>query len=101
MDHVITQGKRCRQRFLLLPVQTPQITAVCLGNSACLQDVIFKFLRSFAGIHDNECQEKHPLVLTLQRFKELLGILPEDLYIRRHDIHVISVTDRFLLVIDL
>ena len=98
LDLAVSQRQAAHQPLLLLIVQSAQVAVVFLGNGACLKDVVFQLLLRAPGVQNEECHQKHSLVLALQFFQQSLGIPAIGRQIGRNDVNIISGTDGFLLV---
>ena len=72
-----------------------------LGNTGCLEDVVFQLLLGAAGIHDQECHHEHALILALQFLQQILCIVSVGRQVTRNDIHVVTGADCLLLLFDL
>ena len=70
-----------------------------LCDGFCTEDIVFKFLLGLSGIHNDECQKEHSLILRLEFLKECLGIFSEGRKVRGDYVHVVSCSDRFLLLL--
>ncbi len=97
-DLAVSQRQAAHQPLLLLIVQSAQVAVVFLGNGACLKDVVFQLLLRAPGVQNEECHQKHSLVLALQFLQKSLGISAVGRQIRWNDVNIISGTDGFLLV---
>ena len=71
-----------------------------LGNTGCLEDVVFQLLLGAAGIHDQECHHEHALILALQFLQQILRVTAVGCQVTRNDIHVVTGADCFLLFFD-
>ena len=70
LDLVICQRQRGHQTLLLLVVQPAQVAVVLLGDAGCLKNIVFQFLLCAPGVQNEECHQKHSLVLALQLFEQ-------------------------------
>ena len=73
-DLTVCQRQRGHQPLLLLVVQSAQITVVLLCNTGCLKNIVFQLLLRAPGVQNEECHQKHSLVLALQLLQKCLGI---------------------------
>ena len=97
-DLTVCQRQAAHQPLLLLVVQSAQVAVVLLCNTGCLKNVVFQLLLCAPGVQNEECHQKHSLVLALQFLQKSLGISAVGRQIRRKDVDIISGTDGFLLV---
>ena len=97
-DLAVSQRKAAHQPLLLLVVQSAQVAVVLLCNTGCLKHIGFQLLLCAPGVQNEECHQKHSLVLALQFLQKSLGISAVGRQIRRNDVNVIPGTDGFLLV---
>lgn len=97
-DLTVCQRQAAHQPLLLLVVQSAQVAVVLLCNTGCLKNVVFQLLLCAPGVQNEECHQKHSLVLALQFLQKSLGISAVGRQIRRNDVNVIPGTDGFLLV---
>ena len=100
-DLTVCQRQAAHQPLLLLVVQSAQVAVVLLCNTGCLKNVVFQLLLCAPGVQNEECHQKHSLVLALQFLQKSLGISAVGRQIRRKDVDIISGTDGFLLLLDL
>ena len=83
LDLEVCQRQAAHQPLLLLEIQPTEITVVLLGNTGCLKDVVFQLLLCAPGVQNEECHQKHSLVLALQFLQKSLGISAVGCQIRR------------------
>ena len=72
-----------------------------LSNGGCLKHVVLKLLLGLAGIHDQESDQKHTLILGLQLLQKGLCILTVGGQVGRDNVHVITGTDCLFLLLNL
>ena len=72
-----------------------------LGNTLCLEHIVFQFLLGATGIHHKECQHEHSLVLALQFFQKCFRISAVSGKVRRDDVHIVAGTDCLFLFLNL
>ena len=65
-DLAVSQRQAAHQPLLLLVVQSAQVAVVLLCNTGCLKNVVFQLLLRAPGVQNEECHQKHSLVLALQ-----------------------------------
>ena len=95
------QRQRTHQSLLLLEIQSSQVAVVLLRNAQCLKNVVVQFLLRLPCIEDQERYHEHALVLALQLLQKTFGVLSIRCKIGRNDIHVVSCTNCFFLLLDL
>ena len=83
LDLAVSQRQAAHQPLLLLVVQSAQVAVVLLSDGACLKDVVFQLLLRAPGVQNEECHQKHSLVLALQFLQKSLGISAVGRQIRR------------------
>ena len=72
-----------------------------LGNGGRLKHVVLKLLLGLTGIHDQEGNQEHTLILRLQLLQKGLRILAVGSQIGRDNVHVITGTDCLFLLLNL
>ena len=65
-DEIICQREAAHEPLFLLEVESPKIAVMLLRNRRCLKHIVFQFLITLAGIHNQEGNQEHALVLRLQ-----------------------------------
>ena len=101
LDQVLCQRQTAHQTLFLLKIQSAQVAVMLLGNTLCLEHIVFQFLLGATGIHHKECQHEHSLVLALKLFQECLCILTISGKVRGNDVHIVAGTDSLFLFLDL
>ena len=101
LDLAVSQRQAAHQPLLLLKIKAAQFAVVLLRNADCLKHVGFQFLLSLAGVQHQKSDKEHPLVLRLQFFQQGFCIPPISCQIRRQNVHIVSSTDGFFLLLDL
>ena len=87
--------------MFLLEIQSAQIAVVLLGDTLCLEHIVFQLLFGAPGVHHKKGQHEHPLVLALQFFQKCFCIFAVGGKVRGNDVHVITGTDSLFLFLDL
>ena len=101
LDQVLCQRQTAHESLFLLEIQPAQIAVVFLRNAGCLERIGFQLLQCLAGIHHQEGNQEHPLILVLQFFQQRFGVLAVGSQVGGDDVDVIPRTDRFFLFLDL
>ena len=82
-DLAVSQRQAAHQPLLLLVVQSAQVAVVLLCNTGCLKNVVFQLLLRAPGVQNEECHQKHSLVLALQFLQQGFRIPSVGRQIRR------------------
>ena len=101
LNQVLCQRQAAHQALFLLIIQSAQVAVMLLGNTLCLEHIVFQFLLGATGIHHKECQHEHSLILALQLFQECFCILTVGGKVGRNDVHIVAGTDSLFLFLDL
>ena len=95
------QRQAAYHTLLLLIVQSGDTAVVLLSNGICLEDVVIQLTLTVCSIQNQECHKEHSLISALQILQKLLCFLTIESQVRRNDVHVVTGTDCFLLLLDL
>ena len=100
LNQILCQRQTAHQPLFLLEIQSAQIAVVLLGDTLCLEHIVFQLLFGAPGVHHKECQHEHPLVLALQFFQKCFRIFTVGGKIRGNDVHIVAGTDSLFLFLD-
>ena len=101
LDLVIRQRQGGHEALLLLIIQPAQIAVVFLSDGACLEHIGFQLCLRFSGVHYQEGQKEHSLILALQLLQECLRILTVSRKVGRNDIHIVAGANCLFLFLNL
>ena len=98
---VIPQRHGSYHSFLLLIVQRHQLTQLFLRDALGLQANIVQLLARIAGVHHQESQHEHALVVVLQVLQHLAQIVGVGVQIAGQDVDVVARSHSLFLFVNL
>lgn len=101
LNLVEAQRQAADHAFFLLIIQSGDVAVVLLGDGIGLEDVIVQLPLGVCGIQNQEGNQEHSLVPTLEACQQLLCFGTVGGKVRGNDVHVITGTDSFLLFLNL